>query len=46
MEIINVGVPPIVTDGGDDDSLKDDDTSIQHIEAIYRFQLISCPVEQ
>ncbi|MGB3508818.1 MAG: iron uptake porin [Microcoleaceae cyanobacterium] len=35
---IMVGVPPIVTDGGDDDSLKDDDTSI-HIEAIYRFQL-------
>ncbi|MDJ0554394.1 MAG: iron uptake porin [Microcoleaceae cyanobacterium MO_207.B10] len=33
-----VGVPPIVTDGGDDDSLKDDDTSI-HIEAIYRFQV-------
>ena len=35
---IMVGVPPIVTDGGDDDSLKDDDTSI-HIEAIYRFQI-------
>ncbi|NEP74365.1 MAG: iron uptake porin [Okeania sp. SIO2G4] len=33
-----VGVPPIVTDGGDDDALKDDDTSI-HIEAIYRFQV-------
>ena len=33
-----VGVPPILTDGGDDDSLKDDDTSI-HIEAIYRFQV-------
>ena len=33
-----VGVPPIVTDGGDDDSFKDDDTSI-HIEAIYRFQV-------
>ena len=26
------------TDGGDDDSFKDDDTSI-HIEAIYRFQV-------
>ncbi|MGB3513521.1 MAG: iron uptake porin, partial [Microcoleaceae cyanobacterium] len=35
---IIVGVPPIVTDGGDDDSLKDDDTSI-HIEAFYRFQM-------
>ncbi|NER08840.1 MAG: carbohydrate porin, partial [Okeania sp. SIO3C4] len=35
---IMVGVPPIVTDGGDDDSLEDDDTSL-HIEAIYRFQL-------
>ncbi|NEQ39419.1 MAG: iron uptake porin [Okeania sp. SIO3I5] len=35
---IIVGVPPIVTDGGDDDSLKDDDTSI-HIEVLYRFQM-------
>ncbi|NES67078.1 MAG: iron uptake porin [Okeania sp. SIO2D1] len=35
---IIVGVPPIVTDGGDDDELKDDDTSI-HIEAFYRFQM-------
>ncbi|MDY7004885.1 MAG: iron uptake porin [Cyanobacteriota bacterium] len=35
---IVVGVPPIITDGGDDDSLKDDDTSI-HIEAFYRFQM-------
>lgn len=38
MGSIMVGVPPIVTDSGDNDSLKDDDTSI-HIEAIYRFQL-------
>ncbi|MGD1804809.1 iron uptake porin [Dapis sp. BLCC M126] len=35
---IIVGVPPIITDGGDDDDLKDDDTSI-HIEVIYRFQM-------
>ncbi|NES05693.1 MAG: iron uptake porin [Okeania sp. SIO2F4] len=35
---IIVGVPPIITDGGDDDSLKDDDTSI-HIEVLYRFQM-------
>ena len=35
---IIIGVPPIVTDGGDDDELKDDDTSI-HIEAFYRFQM-------
>ncbi|NES67574.1 MAG: carbohydrate porin, partial [Okeania sp. SIO2D1] len=35
---IIVGVPPIVTDGGDNDDLKDDDTSI-HIEAFYRFQM-------
>ncbi|OZH53252.1 membrane protein [Hydrocoleum sp. CS-953] len=35
---IIVGVPPIVTDGGDDDDLKDDDTSI-HIEILYRFQM-------
>merc|ERR1712117_633876 len=34
---IIVGVPPIITDGGDDDSLKDDDTSI-HVEVLYRFQ--------
>ncbi len=35
---IIVGVPPIITDGGDDDSLKDDDTSI-HVEILYRFQM-------
>ncbi|MEM1170081.1 MAG: iron uptake porin [Cyanobacteria bacterium P01_H01_bin.35] len=35
---IIVGVPPIVTDGGDDDNLKDDDTSI-HVELLYRFQM-------
>ncbi len=35
---IIVGVPPIVTDGGDDDALKDDDTSI-HIEVFYRYPL-------
>lgn len=35
---IIVGVPPLVTDGGEDDSLKDPDTSI-HIEAFYRFQM-------
>ncbi|MGB3513522.1 MAG: iron uptake porin [Microcoleaceae cyanobacterium] len=33
---ILVGVPPIVTDGGDDDDLKDIDTSI-HIEVFYRY---------
>ncbi|MDE5104222.1 MAG: iron uptake porin [Trichodesmium sp. St19_bin2] len=35
---IIIGVPPIITDGGDDDSLKDDDTSI-HVEVLYRFQM-------
>ncbi|NET15233.1 MAG: carbohydrate porin, partial [Okeania sp. SIO1H6] len=35
---IIVGVPPIITDGGDDDDLKDPDTSI-HIEVFYRFQM-------
>ncbi len=35
---IVVGVPPIVTDGGNNDDLKDDHTSV-HIEAFYRFQL-------
>lgn len=35
---IIVGVPPIVTDGGDDDDLKDIDTSI-HIEVFYRYAL-------
>ncbi|NEP77126.1 MAG: iron uptake porin [Okeania sp. SIO3B3] len=35
---IIVGVPPILTDGGDNENLEDDDTSI-HIEAFYRFQM-------
>ena len=35
---IIIGVPPIITDGGDDDDLKDDDTSI-HVEILYRFQM-------
>ncbi|MGD1699943.1 iron uptake porin [Dapis sp. BLCC M229] len=33
---ILVGVPPIITDGGDDDELKDPDTSV-HIEVFYRY---------
>ena len=33
-----VGVPPIIVDGGNNDVLEDNDTSI-HIEAIYRFQV-------
>ncbi|MEM1170080.1 MAG: iron uptake porin [Cyanobacteria bacterium P01_H01_bin.35] len=33
---IIVGVPPIITDGGDDDNLKDPDTSV-HIEIFYRY---------
>jgi len=33
-----VGVPPIIVDGGDNDALEDDSTSI-HIEAMYRFQV-------
>ncbi|MGK7920184.1 MAG: iron uptake porin [Trichodesmium sp.] len=35
---IVVGVPPIVTDGGDDDDLKDPDTSV-HIEIFYRYAI-------
>ncbi len=35
---IIVGVPPIVTDGGDDDGLKDDGTSV-HIEVFYRYAI-------
>lgn len=35
---IIVGVPPIITDGGDDDDLEDPDTSI-HLEVFYRFQM-------
>ncbi|NEP81544.1 MAG: iron uptake porin [Okeania sp. SIO3B3] len=35
---IIVGVPPILTDGGDDEDLEDPDTSI-HIEVFYRFQM-------
>ena len=35
---IIVGVPPIITDGGEDDDLEDPDTSI-HIEVLYRFQM-------
>ncbi|MEB3341682.1 iron uptake porin [Okeania sp.] len=33
-----VGVPPTITNGGDNSSLEDDNTSL-HIEAIYRFQV-------
>ncbi len=33
---ILVGVPPIITDGGDNDELKDPDTSV-HIEVFYRY---------
>jgi len=35
---IIVGVPPIITDGGDDDDLKDPDTSV-HIEIFYRYAI-------
>ena len=35
---IIVGVPPIITDGGNDDNLKDPDTSV-HVEIFYRYAI-------
>ncbi len=35
---IIVGVPPIITDGGDNDNLKDPDTSV-HVEIFYRYAI-------
>ncbi len=35
---IVVGVPPIITDGGSDDRLKDPDTSV-HVEIFYRYAI-------